>query len=305
MAEKSKGRILVVDDEPINLEILEEYLEDEGYEPVSAKSAKDALDILAEDKKQFEVILLDWMMPGMSGYELLCHLKSQPAFQKIPVIMQTARSEKKDIEAGISAGAYYYLTKPYSYHDLMPLVESAVRDFKAQNTVKLAIPESTDTKSTGDATLFFTLQTLEECQTVIAKISAWAPEAPDIVLGLNELIINAIEHGNLEISYEEKSHLNETGQWLTELNKRLLDEKYKSRVVTVKCSKSTETIQVLITDEGKGFDWQPYLEIAPERAFDTHGRGIAMAKMLSFPEIKYLGCGNQVEVTCKIPPCVD
>lgn len=294
--DSSKGRILIVDDEPINLEILEEHLNDEGYQPVAARSAREAMLVLGQGEHEFDVILLDWMMPLMSGYELLCQLKSEPAYQSIPIIMQTAKSDKKDIEAGIAAGAYYYLTKPYSYQDLMPLVESAVKDYRAQKFALNLTPQvSVDTHSEQ---LHFTLRTLEECQQVIAQILAWVPELPDIALGLNELIINAIEHGNLEISYAEKSRLNEEGRWLDEINSRLTNPKYQDRIVKVTCSKANGKLCIRIEDQGQGFDWQPYLEINPERAFDSHGRGIAMAKMLSFEEVEYIGCGNQVEVTC-------
>jgi CheY-like chemotaxis protein len=297
--DSSKGRILIVDDEPINLEILEEHLNDEGYQPVAASSAREAMVILAQGIHEFDVILLDWMMPLMSGYELLCQLKSEPAYKSIPVIMQTAKSDKKDIEAGIAAGAYYYLTKPYSYQDLMPLVESAIKDYRAQQSAsQLASLVPIDLQTDQ---LSFTLRTLEECQEVIAQILAWVPELPDIALGLNELIINAIEHGNLEISYAEKSRLNEEGRWLDEINSRLANPQYKDRIVKVTCLKADGKLCVRIEDQGQGFDWEPYLEINPERAFDSHGRGIAMAKMLSFEEVEYIGCGNQVEVTCLLP----
>ena len=61
-------------------------------------------------------------------------------------------------------------------------------------------------------------------------------------------------------------------------------------------------LRFTVRDQGKGFDWQQYLEMSPERAFDTHGRGIAMSKLLSFDRLEYRGCGNEVECVVKLTP---
>ena len=79
------------------------------------------------------------------------------------------------------------------------------------------------------------------------------------------------------------------------------DPAYADKVVLVRFARETSRIRVLIRDQGRGFDWQRYLNMDPARAGDIHGRGIAMSRMLSFDSIRYLGSGNEVEVTIHVP----
>lgn len=282
--------VLVVDDEALNLEILQEHLSDEGFTPLLAESAQAALDILAQSSTEIRLILLDWMMPGMSGLELLQRLKEHPHYVTIPVIMQTAKTAQSDIQQGIDAGAYYYLTKPYAHKDLMSIVRSALEDTRPREI-------ATESETNLGDSLVLTFRTLEECEQVLSQVVAFAHDFPEIALGLSELLINAIEHGNLGITYEEKTRLNELGAWREEVNARLARPEFAERYATIECWRShAGQVRLLISDQGSGFDWKPFLEMSPERAFDSHGRGIAMAKLVSFPELRYLGCGNQVEI---------
>ena len=68
----------------------------------------------------------------------------------------------------------------------------------------------------------------------------------------------------------------------------------------VRYCREPDKVRVVIRDEGQGFDWQQYLDMDPARAFDTHGRGIAMSRMISFDAVEYRGNGNEVEVTVSI-----
>jgi anti-sigma regulatory factor (Ser/Thr protein kinase) len=69
---------------------------------------------------------------------------------------------------------------------------------------------------------------------------------------------------------------------------------YAGRTVSLEFERHGGAVEVLITDQGDGFDWKPYLELDPARAFHVHGRGIALARKMSFESIQYLGKGNQV-----------
>ena len=145
----------------------------------------------------------------------------------------------------------------------------------------------------------FTFRTVDEGK-ALASMLARASEHPDrVVLGLTELMINAVEHGNLGITYDEKTQLNENGAWLAEISRRQQLPEYRDLVVTVEYVKNENEMVYQITDEGNGFDWENYMEISPERAFDTHGRGIAMAKTISFSTIEFTGPGNRVRATVK------
>ena len=84
------------------------------------------------------------------------------------------------------------------------------------------------------------------------------------------------------------------------MEKRLDMPEYRDRKVTVKMHKNKQNIDFVICDEGEGFDFSGFLEMDPQRAFDNHGRGIAMSRLLSFDYLEYLGKGNEVRVRVKL-----
>ncbi len=108
---KTKPLILIVDDEPFNIDYLEQELEDLGYETISAKNGKLALAQVAEAKP--DMILLDIMMPIMDGFEVLKHLKKDPVHRDIPIVVISAMSDLGSIVKGIELGAEDYLPKPF------------------------------------------------------------------------------------------------------------------------------------------------------------------------------------------------
>jgi anti-sigma regulatory factor (Ser/Thr protein kinase) len=113
-------------------------------------------------------------------------------------------------------------------------------------------------------------------------------------MGLSELLINAVEHGNLGISYDDKTLFNERGTWLEEVEKRLQQEANKNKFATLEFQRGDSEIKIVVKDQGSGFDWQPYLQMSADRAMDNHGRGIAMAGMISFSRVEYQGNGKVV-----------
>ena|GEM_PF-292328 len=127
--------VLAVDDDTTNLELITEFLMDEGYRLLTARDGREALKILEATKEQFKVIILDWMMPEINGIELLAILKQDKKYKDIPVIMQTAKTEKKDIIEGIGEGAYQYLTKPFDDEILLSMVHSAVDAFNRLHSI--------------------------------------------------------------------------------------------------------------------------------------------------------------------------
>jgi len=115
-------RVLVVDDEPINLMIIREYLEGPLYDLDMVESANIAWQRLESAATAYDLVILDRMMPGMNGIELLRLMKADPRFNTIPVIMQTAATSPDQVREGIEAGAYYYLAKPYEPETLIAIV---------------------------------------------------------------------------------------------------------------------------------------------------------------------------------------
>ena len=106
------SKILVVEDEAQQLELLAYNLSVEGYEVFTAETGEDGLLILQE--REIDLILLDWMLPHSSGLEVCRQVKQNKATKRIPVIMLTARGEEDDKIRGLDIGADDYVVKPYS-----------------------------------------------------------------------------------------------------------------------------------------------------------------------------------------------
>ncbi|HQX07983.1 MAG TPA: response regulator, partial [Zoogloea sp.] len=96
----SKARILVVDDEPFNLDIVAEYLDEMDFDLVMVESGEAAWDALCDTAQMFDLVLLDRMMPGMDGIMLLKRMKADERLATIPVIMQTAATSPEQIREG-------------------------------------------------------------------------------------------------------------------------------------------------------------------------------------------------------------
>lgn len=117
--------ILVLEDEPAQREMLAYNLEAEGYLVIHADNGEDAMMLVGEEMP--DVIVLDWMMPQLSGIEVCRRLKSKSTTHGIPVIMLSARSEDVDRVRGLETGADDYVVKPYSVIELMARVRSQLR----------------------------------------------------------------------------------------------------------------------------------------------------------------------------------
>lgn len=143
----------------------------------------------------------------------------------------------------------------------------------------------------ADITLRF--RTLEEAAAVSSFLGSLC-EDPQQEIGIHELLINAVEHGNLEITYDEKSAFLAAGRMREEIDHRLTLSRYCDRFVTVEVRLTGEGREILIKDEGPGFDFQRFQVFDPARLFHCHGRGVLLASAAL--SIEYLPPGNQVMV---------
>lgn len=118
-------KILVVEDEPNQVELIEFNLNSEGYEVVVTRDGEEALNLAEEENP--DLILLDWMLPKVSGIEVCRQLRRSKMTREIPIVMLTARSEESDKIRGLDIGADDYITKPYSIKELLARVRAAMR----------------------------------------------------------------------------------------------------------------------------------------------------------------------------------
>ena len=125
MAGTAQPTILVVEDEPAQREVLTYNFEAEGFDVTTAENGEEAL--LLVDEISPDIIVLDWMLPNVSGIEVCRRLKSRAETRAIPVIMLSARSEEVDRVRGLETGADDYVIKPYSLVELMARVRTQLR----------------------------------------------------------------------------------------------------------------------------------------------------------------------------------
>ncbi len=287
----SQAKLLVVDDDPLNQEIIAEYLEDAGYTLTTADSGKAAMRLLDAVDAQFDAVLLDRMMPGMTGIDVLNLMKEDARWARLPVIMQTAAAAPEQVREGIKAGAYYYLTKPYDAVALRAIIHAALTDARERAALAESLHAHPDAlKLMSEAE--FRFATIYEARRLAGLLALACPQPDQAALGLAELFLNAIEHGNLGIGYKDKRQLKIDGQWEAEMARRLISPQYSGRAVHVRMRRLEAAVEFTIEDEGAGFDWAAYIEFDPQRAFDPNGRGIALARQLSFASLEYRGRGN-------------
>jgi len=296
----TKRHLLVVDDEPINLMIIQEYLEGSQYDLTLVESAHVAWQRLEASATAYDLVILDRMMPGMTGIELLRLMKADPRYSAIPVIMQTAATSPEQVREGIEAGAYYYLAKPYEPETLLAIVRAAISDIESRELAYSRSRAHVQSMALLDHAEF-RFRTLGEIGSLIEILASLCP-VPDLAAGgLTELLVNAVEHGNLGISYEDKLRLRLADDWEAEVGRRLMVAENAARQVRVHFRRQADRVEFTVQDEGAGFDWQSYLDFDPERAADPNGRGIAMARMVSFSSLEYQGNGNTVVATITLP----
>lgn len=287
--------IMVLDDEPLNLEIIGEYLADSGYQLSFFEYPEQAWEVLDARPYDFDLILMDRMMPKLDGLALLRRIKADPRMKHLPVVMQTAAAGPEQVSEGLAAGAHYYLTKPFRSEALLAIVRAALHDrarwadvFQRMANHSRALLLLEEAK--------FVLHTLEEAEAVAGLLALGAKDSETVAMGLAELLVNGIEHGNLEIDFPTKARLKSEERWMEEILRRQALPENQHKRVTVELKHEAGETSVTIIDQGKGFDWEPFLSISPDRAFAPNGRGIAVSRQMAFSALRYSGCGNTVEV---------
>ena len=126
------AHVLLVEDEPAQREVLRYNLEAEGFTVRCAENGEEALLMIAEELP--DLVILDWMMPVLSGIEVCRQIKSRDEIRDIPVIMLSARSEEVDTVRGLDTGADDYVTKPYSVTELMARARTQLRRSRSSGT---------------------------------------------------------------------------------------------------------------------------------------------------------------------------
>lgn len=294
----NQSRLLLVDDTPAALKLLSMMVATMGWDYETAVDGEEAFNkINAQAPDYYSVVVSDWLMPKMDGIALLKALKKDPERRHIPVILQTALADKDSVQQGLKEGAFYYLAKPLDMELVQSVIRSALRDYKTHQNLRAEITKITASFATAKHAEF-EYKTLEEARGLSSLLASLSAEPDEAVVGLFELMVNAVEHGNLAITYDEKTQLIDQGRLVEEVKHRLADDAYRNKFVSLNLTVQPQEIKVIIQDMGDGFDFEEYLTFSMERMLDNHGRGIMMANQAGFKKLEYSDGGRQV--TCCI-----
>ncbi|PSB50678.1 hypothetical protein C7B67_13590 [filamentous cyanobacterium Phorm 6] len=135
-------KILIVDDDPINLQVLNNHLSLQNYSVIQALNGEQALSILESGQQHFDLIILDIMMPRMSGYEVCAKLREKYPSHELPVVMLTAKNQVSDLIVGFQFGANDYLTKPFSKDELLTRIKFHINLSKTNSAYGRFFPDA-------------------------------------------------------------------------------------------------------------------------------------------------------------------
>lgn len=288
--------ILIVDDEPALGLLAAETLGDAGLKTETVERGQDALDRLAQCAERYQAVLLDRRMPDIDGLTVLRQMKSGRQTRDIPVVLLTGLASEADIVAGIDAGAYYYATKPCPEPMLVAVVRAACEDFQARLALHDEIATTTGAIALIDSGTF-RFRTPAQARALAGLLAHCSATPAAVVTGLWELLMNAVEHGLLHIGYGDKSALLRREALHSEIETRLALPAFRDLHAEVSVAFDEDAVVYTIADHGPGFEPARYFEFDPARATHAHGRGIAMARRLSFSTLDYIGNGNTVRAT--------
>lgn len=284
-------KILIVEDDEASCSYLEIILKKEGYQYKSTDNGKDALEIFND--YQPDLVLSDINMAQMNGIELLQAIKKIKS--DTIVIMLTAYNSESYVIECMKLGANNYLKKPIPKKDILSLVrkyDTVISTKKSElkvvdyiNKNKFSLKFKTDINSIHAIVNY-----------LVAETDGFFSEETslDIKLGLGELLLNAVEHGNLGISFSEKNEAVQN-DCLQELYEERMNNKfYSEREVEVNFEIKDNAGEWIIKDQGDGFnpDTVPS-PISEDGILRLHGRGIFICRF-QFDELEYLEKGNIV-----------
>lgn len=287
--------VLLAEDDAIARDHLGRLIEAEGHGVQAAEDGKAAWDMF--QRFEPDMVLADLHMPGMSGIELLSQIRRLG--ENCPVVIMTGHGSEESAQAAIRHGANDYLRKPIDTSELTRVLrrmatvvhssrhEREVASYTIRHALTMQVPNMVQL-----------VPTLSQFLINHAAPYVSTDEQSGLRLGLHELIANAIEHGNLGITWEEKASALEAGpEALRQLYfARMADPAMGKRRVTIDYRMERDALEWTITDEGKGFDFNKLRNPVEESRIEAvHGRGIYLAR-IQFDQIEYLGRGNCVRV---------
>jgi CheY-like chemotaxis protein len=285
------SRVLVVEDSPTQTQQIQFLLEEAGFEVVTAGHGLEALKVIQRTPP--DIVVTDLEMPEMNGLELVEAVRRD--FATTPVILMTAHGSEEIASLALRKGAASYVPKVYLEQDIIPTVEHILSVTKVDRYHKRALECFTHGESHfllhNDSTLILPLVGyLEE---MLARLELCdKTELMRVSIALQEALLNAMDHGNLEVSSDLRQQ--DEKNYQDQLRARRHEKPYRDRRVHVRAKVSPVEVVYVIRDEGPGFD--------PSRLADptdlcnlerVGGRGILLIRTF-MDEVYHNASGNEI-----------
>ena len=256
------------------------------------------LDVCSREKEPKLAILLSDTFLDTKGHELIRQLDDKKILRNVPLVVTVEQEDSYTKLRKEYSGSLYWLHKPFQMISLFSILESALEDYIQRKKLRHEV------KSRESVIGFiqkgtFRIKNFHEAEKTATMLSLSCPEPDRIALGLFELLANAIEHGNLGITFDEKRQLLENGTFREELDRRMQLIENKDKFVEVTFEMTDNEVVFQITDQGDGFDVENYIYAKIEPTPLPLGRGIALARETSFDSLEYLGKGNIVRAVAR------
>lgn len=271
---------------------LQELLEENGFHSLTTASSARSQWAVEEHQDDLETVFLDWGSDAVPSRDILTWLRSPEGLPEVEVVAFASEFDPTDIAEAVERGAFYFLGVPCDPLQLKALAKAAMRSCRLKRDFARKVADTEDTLQLLDVGTFH-FRTTHQAKLLAVHLGA-ASANPQIGVGLHELMLNAVEHGNLAITYDEKSELIAENALQDEIQRRLTLPEYRDRRVTVNMQRLKRRLRLSIIDQGKGFDFERYQSMTPDRMFDRHGRGVIIAS--NFLKLTYRPPGNHVEV---------
>ncbi len=284
-------KILIIDDEHPVRDVLKIALTEKSYTVVEAADGKQGIQVFKDSLP--DIVLTDVQMPELSGIEVTKKIKEIKADADV-IIMTGYGTEELIIEA-LRAGASNYIKKPVSFNELFNIINNLIikRENRKRFIVNKDIVVSEKKTMLVDNDISKVWGIVNQ---VLFNIPSYINESvvEGMKVGLYEILVNAIEHGNLGITYDEKEEALNNNTYSALIKKRLREAEENSRKVNIQSMIENEKLTVEVNDQGSGFDFKNRSTTSdPEMILSIHGRGILLTS-LYFDKLEYKEPGNRV-----------